>query len=50
MNLLDKYILEIGKHISRRNRPDLLAEIRSTIEDMLIGKALTNVRAFVVQK
>lgn len=38
MNLLDKYILEIGNHLPRRNRPDLQAEIRSTIEDMIDDK------------
>ncbi len=44
MNLLDKYILEIGKHLPRRNRPDLQAEIRSTIEDMIDDKAQQTAR------
>lgn len=35
MNLIDKYIAEIGKHLPRRNRSDIEAEIRSTLEDML---------------
>lgn len=35
MNLLDKYIEEVGSRLPRRNRRDLQAEIRSTIEDML---------------
>ena len=35
MNLLDLYILEVGKHLPRKNRGDLQAEIRSTLEDML---------------
>ncbi len=35
MNLLDKYIEEVGKRLPFRNRRDLQAEIRSTIEDML---------------
>ncbi len=35
MNLLDKYIYEIGKHLPRKNRLDLQTEIRSTLEDML---------------
>jgi hypothetical protein len=35
MNLLDKYILEVGKHLPQKNRLDLQTEIRSTIEDML---------------
>src|SRR5574339_1253788 len=35
MNLIDKYIAEAGKHLPRRNRADIEAEIRSTLEDML---------------
>ncbi len=35
MNLIDKYIAEVGKHLPRRNRSDIEAEIRSTLEDML---------------
>jgi len=35
MNLIDKYIAEVGKHLPRRNRGDIEAEIRSTLEDML---------------
>src|SRR5512141_2228091 len=35
MNLIDKYIAEIGKHLPRKNRTDIEAEIRSTLEDML---------------
>jgi hypothetical protein len=35
MNLLDKYMAEVGKHLPRKNRLDLQTEIRSTIEDML---------------
>ena len=35
MDLLDKYMVEVGKHLPRKNRLDLQAEIRSTIEDML---------------
>jgi hypothetical protein len=35
MNLLDKYISEIGKRLPRKNRRDIEAEIRSTLEDML---------------
>ena len=39
MNLIDRYILETGKHLPHRNRLDLQAEIRSTIEDMLDDRA-----------
>jgi hypothetical protein len=35
MNLIDKYITEVGKQLPRRNRADIEAEIRSTLEDML---------------
>lgn len=35
MSLLDKYIVEVGKHLPRKNRLDLQTEIRSTLEDML---------------
>ncbi|HLF75606.1 MAG TPA: hypothetical protein VI524_14720 [Anaerolineales bacterium] len=35
MNLIDKYIAEVGKHLPRGNRADIEAEIRSTLEDML---------------
>jgi hypothetical protein len=35
MNLIDKYIAEVGKHLPRRNRADIEAELRSTLEDML---------------
>src|SRR5215208_739829 len=34
MNLIDKYIAEVGKHLPRKNRTDIEAEIRSTLEDM----------------
>ena len=35
MNLIDRYITEVGKHLPRRQRADIEAEIRSTLEDML---------------
>jgi len=35
MNMLEKYIIEVGKHLPRKNRLDLQNEIRSTLEDML---------------
>jgi len=35
MNLIDKYIAEVGKYLPRRNQADIQAEIRSTLEDML---------------
>jgi ABC-type multidrug transport system fused ATPase/permease subunit len=35
MNLIERYIAEIGKHLPTRNRADIQKEIRSTLEDML---------------
>ena len=35
MNLIDKYIAEVGKYLPRKSRSDIEAEIRSTLEDML---------------
>jgi hypothetical protein len=35
MNLIDKYISQVGKYLPRKNRADIEAEIRSTLEDML---------------
>src|SRR5512139_2973918 len=35
MNLIDKYIAEVGKYLPRKQRADIEAEIRSTLEDML---------------
>jgi len=35
MNLIDRYVTEIGKHLPRKNRLDIEAELRSTLEDML---------------
>ena len=35
MNLIDKYVTEVGKYLPRKNRADIEAEIRSTLEDML---------------
>jgi hypothetical protein len=35
MNLIDKYVAEVGKHLPRKQRADIEKEIRSTLEDML---------------
>jgi hypothetical protein len=35
MNLIDKYVAEVGKHLPHKGRADIEAEIRSTLEDML---------------
>jgi hypothetical protein len=39
MNLIDRYVSEIGKHLPRKQRTDIEAEIRSTLEDMLEERA-----------
>lgn len=35
MNLIDRYVTEVGKHLPRKNRLDIEQELRSTLEDML---------------
>lgn len=35
MNLINRYINEVGKHLPRKGRADIEAEIRSTLEEML---------------
>src|SRR5258706_14658181 len=35
MNLLDRYVTEVGNHLPRKGRADIEAEIRSTLQDML---------------
>lgn len=39
MDLLDTYISEVGKHLPAKQRPDIEAEIRSAITDMLEDKS-----------
>jgi hypothetical protein len=35
MNLIDRYVTEVGKHLPRKTHIDIEAELRSTLEDML---------------
>jgi len=42
MNLIDKYVAEVGKHLPRQKRADIQAEIRSTLEDMLEERKQAN--------
>ena len=35
MNLIDRYIAEVGRHLPEKDRSDIEAEIRSMMEDML---------------
>ena len=39
MNLIDRYVSEIGKRLPRKSRADIETEIRSTLEDMLEERA-----------
>jgi len=48
MNLIDRYIAEVGRHLPEKNRDDIEAEIRSMLEDMIdenrqqIGKPMND--------
>ena len=35
MNLIDRYLNEVGRHLPRKNRSDILAELRSLLMDTL---------------
>src|SRR5512135_3638107 len=35
MNIIDRYVAEVGKHLPGKSRADIEAELRSTLEDML---------------
>jgi hypothetical protein len=37
MELVDRYVHEVGRHLPRRSRNDIETELRSTIEDTLEG-------------
>ncbi len=39
MNLIDRYVTEVGKNLPRKNHLDIEAELRSTLEDMLEDRA-----------
>jgi hypothetical protein len=39
MNVLDRYVDEVGKRLPRRGRSDIEAELHSTLEDMLEDRA-----------
>jgi len=39
MNLIERYIEAVGKHLPNKTRTDIQAEIRSTLEDMLDDRA-----------
>jgi len=56
MNLIDNYASEVGRHLPRRKRADIEAEIRSALQDLLdergreTGKPLDNEMTFEVLK
>ncbi len=39
MSLLDRYLHEVGKHLPRKNREDILKELRSSLTDALENEA-----------
>lgn len=41
MNLIDRYIAEVGRHLPEKNHSDIEAEIRSMVEDMLEERAVS---------
>jgi hypothetical protein len=45
MNLIDKYISEVGDYLPGRQKADIQAEIRSLIEDMLDERSRASNRA-----
>ncbi len=45
MNMLDRYIQEVGRRLPRQNRADLQAEIRSNLEELIEDRAQQSGRA-----
>jgi len=39
MSLIERYLLEVGRHLPRKNRADILIELRSTLADTLEDRA-----------
>ncbi len=39
MELIDRYVNAVGKHLSHKTRADIETEIRSTLEDMLADRS-----------
>ena len=39
MNLIDRYVNEVGRHLPRKNRSDIQAELRSLLMDALEDRA-----------
>lgn len=45
MNLIDIYVTEVGNQLNRKNRSDIEAEIRSTLQDMLDERSMKTGKA-----
>jgi hypothetical protein len=45
MNLIDRYIAEVGRHLPEKDRVDIEAEIRSMLEDMIDERSEHSERA-----
>lgn len=43
MNLIDRYVHEVGRHLPRSQRSDVEAELRSLLQDMVEDRAQTKV-------
>jgi hypothetical protein len=44
MNLIDRYVAEVGRHLPEKTHADIEKEIRSTLEDMLEDRSRTTGR------
>ena len=45
MSLIDRYIAEVGRHLPEKDRSDIEAEIRSTLEDMIEERGRSTAKA-----
>src|SRR5215510_3924212 len=45
MSLIDRYVAEVGRHLPEKNRDDIEAEIRSTVEDMIDERSESSTQA-----
>jgi hypothetical protein len=39
MDIIERYVTEVGRHLPEKSRPDVVNELRSTLEDMLEDRA-----------
>jgi hypothetical protein len=45
MEIIDRYVAEVGRHLPEKSRPDLMREIRSLLEDALEDRSRATGRA-----